>query len=185
MNRHKANGATIRPATLADAAAVAEIYAHHVLHGTASFDTEPPPAGAMRVKIAHILRNDWPFLIAEQGGEAVGYAYATQFRDRPAYRRTCESSIYIRHDRTGLGIGRRLMTALIEASRGSGFAQMIAVIGGPEPASLALHMGAGFREAGRMHSVGCKFGRLLDTVYMQRALVDGSAPECEEARTDS
>ena len=99
-----------------------------------------------------------------------GYAYATQFRDRPAYARTCENSIYVRAAYHGRGIGTVLIDALLDAAAASGFREMIAVIGGGEPASVALHMKAGFRHAGRMERVGEKFGRLLDTVYMQRSL---------------
>lgn len=164
------NGVAIRTATPSDAEAIAAIYAHHVLHGTASFDTEPPPVGFWREKIGEVVGKRWPFLIADIDGEVAGYAYATQFRDRPAYAGTCENSIYIAPNRLGQGIGTGLITALIEAARAYGFEQMIAVIGGAEPASVALHAKAGFVEAGRMHRVGRKFGRVLDTLYMQREL---------------
>jgi len=100
----------------------------------------------------------------------LAYAYATQFRDRPAYAHTCENSIYVAPDAVGHGIGRRLLSALIEAARNAGFEQMIAVIGGGEPSSVALHSKLGFEERGRMKEVGIKFGRKLDTVYMQLSL---------------
>jgi phosphinothricin acetyltransferase len=141
-----------------------------VLHGTASFDEKPPSIGFWKEKAAAILGRGWPLLVAEVEGSVVGYAYATQFRDRPAYARTCENSIYVHPDRIGRGIGKRLLTELIDASAAAGFLQMIAVIGGPEPASVALHRACGFREAGRMEAVGYKFGRWLETLYMQRAL---------------
>ena len=102
----------------------------------------------------------------------VGYAYATQFRDRPAYAETCENSIYLAPDQLGRGIGSRLLPALAAAAHQAGFRQMIAVIGGSEPASVALHAKCGFAHAGRMIGVGRKFGRILDTIYMQRALND-------------
>ncbi len=159
-----------RSATCADAPAIAAIYAHHVRHGTASFEVEPPPVEFWTDKIAAVIARDWPFLVAEDAGEVVGYAYATQFRDRPAYARTCENSIYIRPGMIGRGIGTVLIETLLEAATASGFHEMIAVIGGGEPASVALHAKAGFRHAGRMERVGEKFGRLLDTVYMQRSL---------------
>lgn len=162
---------SIRAAQADDAAAIAEIYAHHVLHGTASFELEPPDAAFWRDKIENVLANGWPFLLAEAGGEVVAYAYATQFRDRPAYAHTCENSIYVRADRLGQGIGKALLEALVAAARDAGFREMIAVIGGGEPASVALHRAGGFRDAGRMTNVGFKFGRWLDTVYMQRSLV--------------
>ncbi len=159
----------------------AAIYAHHVAHGTASFDTEPRSDIEMAARIAECIARGWPFLIAEADGEIVGYAYATQFRDRPAYTSSCENSIYLHPDHCGKGIGTLLLDALIEAAERAGFRQMIAVIGGAEPASAALHARAGFVESGRMRSVGRKFGRWLDTLYMQRSLGPGDAipPEVE------
>lgn len=173
--------AVIRPATEADATAVAAIYAHHVAHGTASFDTEARSVADTTAKIVECRARGWPFLIFESDGEVSAYAYATQFRDRPAYRFACEDSIYVRHDRHGRGIGSALLTALIAAAEVASFRQMIAVIGGGEPASVALHAKGGFAHAGRMQSVGRKFGRWLDTVYMQRALGpgDGVPPQDE------
>lgn len=164
--------APVRPATPADAPAIAEIYAHHVRHGTATFDTEPPPVKFWTDKIATLAARNWPFLVTDIDGEVAGYAYATQFRDRPAYARTCENSIYVRAAYHGRGIGTVLIDALLDAAVASGFHEMIAVIGGGEPASVALHTKAGFRHAGRMERVGMKFGRLLDTVYMQRSLTE-------------
>jgi len=163
----------VRAAVLADAAAITQIYAHHVLHGTATYDTKPPPIGAMRDKVEHALANGWPFLVAEEGGKVVGYAYAMQFRDRAAYAYACENSIYIRADRLGRGIGRQLLTELIARAGAPGFRQMVAVIGGAEPASVALHAGLGFKEVGRLNAVGWKHGRWLDSLYMQRALGPG------------
>ncbi len=162
--------AAIRPAVPEDTEAIASIYAHHVLHGTASFDTVPPPAAFWAHKIAAILERGWPFLVAERDGAVAGYAYASQFRDRPAYAATCEDSIYIAPGLQSQGIGSALLARLIEEARPAGFEQMIAVIGGAEPASVALHAKAGFVEAGRMRKVGHKFGRVLDTLYMQRDL---------------
>ena len=167
----------IRAATPDDVGAVQAIYAFHVAHGTASFDTEAPDEAFWREKIAQVIAKGWPFLVAEQGGEVVAHAYATQFRDRAAYAATCENSIYVRDDQRGRGVGRELLGALIAAARASGFEQMIAVIGGGEPASVALHERLGFIHAGRMRNVGYKFGRKLDTVYMQLDLTtqDSSA----------
>jgi L-amino acid N-acyltransferase YncA len=160
----------IRKAVVTDAASVATIYAHHVLHGTATFDTDPPSPQFWAEKIIMLESRNWPFLVAVHNDRAVGYAYACQFRDRPAYAHTCENSIYIDPASVGQGIGSQLMIALIVAARDAGFQQMIAVVGGGEPASVALHRKAGFRESGRMVNVGMKFGRLLDTVYMQMEL---------------
>ena len=163
----------IRNATAADAAAITAIYSHHVLHGTATFDTIAPSIDVMASKIESFIAQGWPFLVADEDGAVVGYAYAAQFRDREAYRYACENSIYILSERRGHGIGKALLAALIPAAEEAGFRQMIAVIGGGEPASVALHESCGFRHAGRMQSVGRKFDRWLDTVYMQRALGAG------------
>ena len=164
---------SIRPALVADAEAIAAIYAHHVAHGTASFDTTARTIEETAAKICHCDERAWPFLVAEFDGQVVGYAYATQFRDRPAYASTCENSIYIDPAAVGRGLGTRLLSALIDASVKAGFRQMIAVVGGAEPASIGLHRKLGFREAGRMQSVGRKQGRWLDTVYLQLALGEG------------
>lgn len=164
---------SIRDAQVADAEAIAAIYANHVLHGTASFEEQPPSVDAWRDKIGMLASRNWPFLVAHDDGEVLGYAYVTQFRDRPAYAFTCENSIYIHPERLGQGIGRQLLERLIEAAQTAGFRQMIGVIGGGEPASVALHRACGFADAGRMKSVGFKFGKWLDTVYMQRELVAG------------
>ena len=165
----------IRAATQADAEAIAAIYAHHVLHGTASFDEEPPSVGFWRDKIAAVQGRQWPFLVAIDE-QLVGYSYATQFRDRAAYKFTSENSVYVHPDHLGKGVGRNLLAALIPAAREAGFKQMIAVIGGAEPASVALHRASGFTEGGRMKSVGFKFGRWLDSVYMQLSLERDAQP---------
>jgi L-amino acid N-acyltransferase YncA len=170
-----ANFATtsVRPATIDDAGAIAEIYAEHVRTGTASFDTAPRTSEETARKIDEIQAKGWPFLVAERGGEVVGYAYATQFRDRPAYRFACEDSIYVGADQIGRGVGTILMRELIAAATACGFRQMIAVVGGGEPGSVALHAKLGFEHAGRMRAVGRKFGRWLDSIYMQLELGEG------------
>lgn len=164
-------GLTIRGVAEADADAIASIYGHHVLSGTASYDLEPPPPEFHLSKIRRIVGASWPFLVAEVDGEIAGYAYVTQFRDRAAYQFTAEDSIYVHPRRMGHGIGRALLGQLLERSAQYGFRTVIAVIGGAEPASIALHRGLGFREAGRLDAVGFKFGRWLDSVYMQRELI--------------
>ncbi|MFM5886491.1 MAG: N-acetyltransferase family protein [Novosphingobium sp.] len=168
----------IVPAQPADAAAIAALYAHHVLHGTATYEIVPPGTDEMAARMAKVAAAGEPWLVARDsdadGDSALlGYAYASRFRDRPAYRYACENSIYIRHDRRGQGVGKALMLALMEAARDHGFRQMIAVIGGAEPASVALHAACGFAQAGRLHAIGRKQGRWLDNVYMQIALGDG------------
>lgn len=162
----------VRDVAAGDAPAIAAIYAHHVLHGTATFDIDPPDTAFWRDKIAAMAGRGWPFVVAEAEGAVIGYAYAAQFRDRPAYRETCEDSIYVAPDAIGRGVGRALLAALLERAASSGFREMLAVIGGAEPASVALHARLGFVETGRMRNVGVKFGRRLDTLYMQRTLVD-------------
>ena len=157
----------IRPARVGDARAIAAIYAWHVAHGTATFDTAAPDVPAWEAKLADFSARELPFLVAERGGVVVAYAYAARFRDRAAYAHTCEDSIYVSHEARGGGVGSALLPALIGAARRAGFRQMLAVIGGGEPASVALHAKCGFVHAGRMRNVGKKFGRLLDTVYMQ------------------
>ena len=165
---------TLRDVAPGDAEQIASIYAHHVLNGTASYEIEPPSAEATRAKIERITGRCWPFLVAGDDTEVVGYAYAEQLRDRPAYRFTCENSIYVRADRVGRGIGKALLTELCLRSEALGFRQMIAVIGGAEPASIALHEACGFKTVGRLRGVGWKMGRWLDTVYMQRPLQAGA-----------
>lgn len=141
-----------------------------------SFETEPPSLAEMQSRFAKIANSGWPWLVARDAdGAVVGYAYASQFRDRPAYAFACENSIYIRHDWRGKGIGKTLLNALLGAAEQCGFRQMIAVIGGAQPASAALHAACGFALAGRMHAIGRKQGLWLDTLYMQRALGPGSS----------
>ena|SRR5689334_3230613 len=160
----------IRAGQESDAKAVHAIYSHHVLHGTASYDVDPPSLEEVGDKMRWILDEGWPFLVAEADGCVVGYSYATQFRDRAAYRFTCENSIYVHPEWTGRGIGKELLLALLERSAQYGFRTMIAVIGGAEPASVRLHAGCGFAEVGRLKAVGWKKERWLDSVYMQRDL---------------
>jgi phosphinothricin acetyltransferase len=172
----------IRPACPADAAEIAAIYAHHVRHGTASYETVPPDAAEIGQRLARVLGHGWPWLVAEDDQAALlGYAYATQFRDRAAYRFVCEDSIYIRNDARGQGVGTALLGALITACEAAGFRQIVAVIGGAEPASAALHARLGFAPAGRLTGIGRKHESWLDTLYMQRSLGAGctTPPETE------
>ena len=165
----------IRDVTEEDAEAIAAIYAHHVAHGTASYDTVAPSTDETRAKIRRIIDANWPFIGADRDGSVVGYAYVTQFRDRAAYAWACEDSIYVHPDWQGRGIGKGLLHELLRRAEAFGFRQMTAVIGGAEPASIRLHAGCGFREVGRLHAVGWKHGRWLDSVYMQIALGEGSS----------
>lgn len=163
--------AAIRPAVLADAAALAAIYAPHVLHGTATFEEEPPGPDEMAARLAAVAGRGWPWLVLEEDGCVLGYAYVAQFRDRAAYRFSCEDSIYLAPQALGRGHGGRLLDALLEASRAAGFRRMFAVIGdSANTASIALHARRGFAHAGRFDRAGHKFGRDLDIVFMQREM---------------
>lgn len=169
-------GATVRPATAEDIAAIAAIYGHHVLHGTASFETEPPGAGEMARRRAALLEAGYPYLVAEREGEVLGYAYASAYRPRAAYRDTVENSVYLRADVIGHGIGSLLLAALVAACEARGYRQMIAVVGGSaNAASIRLHERHGFRLVGTLRSVGHKHGQWLDTVLLQRTLGAGDA----------
>ncbi len=162
----------IRAATPADAATLAAIYAPEVLGGTATFEYEAPDAADMAARLARVTAAGWPWLVAERGGSIAGYAYAAQFRDRPAYAQTCENSVYVAAGAQRSGVGKALLLALCDAAKAAGFREMIAVIGdgAGNHASIGLHSACGFTEAGRLRNVGLKFGRWLDVVYMQRSL---------------
>jgi phosphinothricin acetyltransferase len=164
---------SLRPTVEADLAAIAAIYGHHLATGAASFELEPPGEAEMSRRWRAIVEGGYPYLSALEHGEVVGYAYASAYRTRPAYRHTVENSVYVRADRHGRGIGRLLLARLIEDCAGRGFRQMIAVIGDNAPASIALHAGLGFELVGRLRGVGFKFGRWRDTTLMQRDLGPG------------
>lgn len=172
----------IEPARPGDVPEITALYAHHVLHGTATYETVSPTEAEMAARLTKVADAGWPWLVArDPDGAVLGYAYASQFRDRAAYRFACENSIYIRRDRRGEGIGKALLLALLDAAQACGFRQMLAVIGGAEPGSIGVHAACGFVHAGRMHALGRKHGRWLDNVYMQIALGDGSStPPPEE-----
>lgn len=166
----------LRDARDDDMPAVQAIYAHHVLHGTASFELEPPTLEQMLQRRADIHANGLPYRVAEHEGEIVGYAYATLYRPRPAYRFTVEDSVYVREGMAGLGIGQRLLETVIQQCTDDGRRQMVAIIGNSENvASIRLHERLGFRKVGVFESVGFKHGRWLDTVIMQRELGEGAS----------
>jgi len=173
----------VRDSIVADIAAIQAIYAHHVRHGTASFELEPPSADDMRARREAVLAQGLPYLAAERDGELVGYAYATPYRPRPAYRYTVEDSVYVKPGHAGHGIGGRLLAALVERCAAGGWRQMLAVVGDSRnAASLALHASQGFHAVGTLRSVGHKFGEWRDTVLMQRALGDGDRTAPAERR---
>lgn len=161
----------VRPAANADLPAITAIYAHWVLHGTASFENEAPSEAEMAARFERALAGGYPFLVADEEGAVAGYAYASAYRPRAAYRHTVENSVYLHPTATGRGVGRALLTELIAACAGRGYEEMVAVIGdAANAASIGLHTSLGFRHVGTLTNVGRKFGRLLDTVLMQRTL---------------
>jgi len=161
----------IRPATLADAPAIQAIYAHHVTCGLGTFEEAPPSVAEIRERMQAVLERDKPWLVLEEDGAVLGYAYATQFRPRAAYRYTVEDSIYLSPDAAGRGLGRTLLTALIERCEAQGTRQMIAAIGDSgNAASIGLHRALGFEQVGLYSQVGFKHGRWVDVVLMQRTL---------------
>ena len=167
---------SIRPVTPDDIAAITRIYAHAVLHGTASFEIEPPSEAEMARRQRALADGGYPFLVAERAGTLAGYAYAGPYRHRPAYHWSVEDSVYVDPQMQRGGVGRALLERLIEAAERSGFRQMIAVIGDSAQApSIALHRALGFRMIGTIENVGYKNGRWLDSVLMQRALGAGAA----------
>jgi L-amino acid N-acyltransferase YncA len=164
----------IRDACEQDLGAIARIYARHVLEGLASFEEVPPAIEELRARRAAVLGSGLPYLAAELDGEVVGYAYAGVYRSRPGYRYTIEDSVYVEAGRAGQGVGRGLLTALIERCETGPWRQMLAVIGASgNAASIALHRRLGFRSVGTFASVGFKLGRWVDTVLMQRPLGPG------------
>ncbi len=150
---------------------VAAIYRHHVLHGLASFEEVPPDEAEIRARFEAVRKAGLPYIVYEEEGQILGYAYAGPYRTRSAYRFTVENSVYVRDGYGGRGIGRALLTALIERCAAGPWKQMVAVIGDSENhASIGLHRALGFRMVGTLEKVGFKFDRWVDSVLMQRAL---------------
>ena len=172
----------IRSSVDADVAAIAAIYGRAVATGLASFEIDPPDVAEMVRRRASILASGYPYLVAEDGGEVLGYAYASAYRTRPAYRFVVENSVYVAESARGRGIAKQLIECLVGATAALGFRQMIAVIGDSgNTASIRLHAACGFQEVGRLPSIGYKFGRWVDSVLMQRPLGDGDATLIPEA----
>jgi L-amino acid N-acyltransferase YncA len=168
--------AIIRAAGLQDVAAITRIYADAVNNGTATFEIEPPDAAEMARRQQALTANNYPYVVAERSGVVAGYAYASHFHTRPAYRWSIEDSIYVDPQFHGQGLGRLMLTRLLADAELRGFRQMIAVIGdSANVASIALHAAVDFRFIGTLRSVGFKHGRWLDTVVMQRPLGNADA----------
>lgn len=166
----------IRASSESDIRAITEIYAHYVVHGTASFETSPPDMKEIERRRRDVLDRNLPYLVAENDGLVLGYAYAAPYRPRAAYRFTVEDSVYVHREHLGKGTGRLLLTALIEACQRIGCRQMVAVIGGKDSAaSIALHRSLGFHDIGVLKSVGFKLGAWQDSTLMQRALGAGDS----------
>jgi phosphinothricin acetyltransferase len=165
----------IRDATDADVSALTAIYAHHVLHGTGTFEVAPPDEAEMARRLARIRDRGWAWLVADaEDGTLLGFAFYTQFRDLAGYAHCAENAIYVRDDVRGQGVGKALVQALLDRAEAAGFRQMLAVIGDADNVgSIGLHVSLGFRQAGVLKSVGLKFGAWVDVVLMQKTLGEG------------
>jgi L-amino acid N-acyltransferase YncA len=172
----------IRPSTAADLPAITAIYGWNVRHGTGTFELDAPDAAEMGRRRDDVLAKGLPWLVAERGDTLLGYAYANQFRPRPAYRFCLEDSIYLAGDAVGRGIGRLLLAELMARSQAAGARQMLAVIGdSANAASVAIHRALGFEPVGTIRAAGWKFERWLDVVLMQKQLGLGAATVPAEA----
>ena len=166
----------IRAGTEADIPECQAIYAHHVLHGAGTFEETPPSVEEMVRRFEAIAGRGWSYLVATGATGVVGYGYFSQFRERSAYRFSAENSIYVRDDVRGQGVGKALVAKLLVDATAAGFRQMIAVIGDSENVgSIGVHSSLGFQRAGLLRASGFKFGRWVDTVFMQKALGRGDS----------
>lgn len=165
----------LRPSTAADLPAITAIYAHAVMHGTGTFELEAPDEAEMARRRDDVLAKGLPWLVAEESGRVLGYAYANHFRPRRAYRFCLEDSIYLAEDARGRGVGTLLLAELVARCEAAGARQMLAVIGdSANLGSIGVHRALGFQHTGILKASGWKFGRWLDVVLMQRALGTGA-----------
>jgi L-amino acid N-acyltransferase YncA len=168
----------VRAAVETDVAAVAAIYGHHVLSGSATFEETPPDLTEIARRIAAVMALGLPYLVADAGEGVIGFAYAAPFRPRAAYRYTVEDSVYVAPGAARVGAGRALLARVIGDCEALGLRQMMAVIGDADnAASIGLHRALGFASSGVGRAVGFKHGRWLDTVWMQRALNSGASSQ--------
>lgn len=167
----------IRDATAADLQAITDIYAESVNNGVATYELVPPDLSEMTARFEGITGNRYPYIVAEEDGVILGYAYAGAFRTRPAYNWICEDSIYLSPEARGRGVGSALLAELLSRCETLGFRQMIAVIGGAHPASVAVHAKAGFEHQGTLKATGYKHGRWLDTTFMEKTLGEGASTD--------
>lgn len=164
----------IRPSRDEDVAAITAIYRHHVLHGTGTFETEPPSEADMASRRADVLAKGLPYLVAEEDGQVLGFAYCNWFKPRPAYRFSAEDSIYVAPGDHRKGLGRALLGALCQQAEAAGVRKLLAVIGDSANAgSVGVHTALGFSHVGVVKSCGWKFGRWLDVVFMEKPLGAG------------
>jgi phosphinothricin acetyltransferase len=165
---------SVRPTQAGDAGALAEIYAHAVLHGSGTFEEAPPAPAEMESRRLRVIAHGLPHLVTERDGVVAGFAYAAPFRSRPAYRFTAETTVYVREGLKGRGVGRELLEAVVVACATLGLRQLVALVGDSDnTASLRLHAAAGFHRVGVLEAVGFKHGRWLDAVWMQREINGG------------
>ncbi|MDB5743897.1 MAG: GCN5-related N-acetyltransferase [Polaromonas sp.] len=166
----------IRPSRADDIAAVTAIYAHHVLHGTGTFETMPPQTDDMRARRADVLAKGLPYLVAEEEGNVVGFAYGNWFKPRPAYRFSVEDSIYLAPDAQRNGLGRALLAELLARCETAGIRKVMAIVGDSANAgSVGVHRALGFQQVGIIEACGWKFGAWRDIVIMQKTLGHGNA----------
>jgi len=166
----------LRDVTDADLPAIHEIYAYQVLHGVSSWEEEPPDVAEIERRRDAVLAAGYPYRVAIQNDKLLGYAYASAYRPRPAYRYTVENSIYIAEDTQRSGVGRILLTDLIDACAAKGYRQMMAIIGDSDNArSIDFHLKMGFKRVGEIKAIGYKFDQWLDSVVLQLALGDGDS----------
>jgi L-amino acid N-acyltransferase YncA len=159
----------VRPAVRADLGAVAGILAFYVTDSVVTFEEDPPGLPDWHQRLDGLAERGLPFVVAEADGVVAGYAYASPWRPKPAYRHTVEDSVYLAPGQRGRGLGRRLLESVLAGCADAGVRQVIAVIADSgDPASVALHRACGFADAGRLAQVGYKHGRWVDTVLMQR-----------------
>jgi phosphinothricin acetyltransferase len=167
----------IRAAEPRDAPAIAEIYAHYVGTSAASFEESAPGADVMAERMRGIADADLPFLVAEEEGRLLGYAYLHRYHERSAYRHTAEDSVYVAADARGKGVGRALLERLLEAGEAAGVREVVAIIALTEERTSAdLHRAFGFEDVGVLRAVGFKHGRWYDTLLMQRSLTARRGP---------
>lgn len=173
----------IRPARPEDLAGIERIYAHHVLHGTGTFEEDPPDTAAMGARMRRGLDAGYCWLVAADETGLLGFGYYGPFRERAAYRYTVEDSIYVREDVRGQGVGKALVARLIAEATAAGFRQMLALIGDSDNvSSIGMHASLGFTRNGVLRATGLKFGRTLDVVIMQRRLDGEDDPAGTERR---